>query len=67
MKINVSDLQTKHTDLFFKSVLIFMHQVDRRAYAERDQPEKINYKENVCNQKNKSQMQKDLKTNSKDM
>lgn len=36
MKINVSDLQTKHTDLFFKSFLIFIYQVDRRAYAERD-------------------------------
>lgn len=36
MKINVSDLQTKHADLFFKSFLIFIYQVDRRAYAERD-------------------------------
>lgn len=36
MKINVSDLQTKHTDLFFKNFLIFIYQVDRRAYGERD-------------------------------
>lgn len=59
MKINTSDLLTKHTHLFYKGFLVFIYQIDRRAYAERDHPKKINCKENVCNPKQRSQLQKD--------